>query len=89
MANIDVVDLGGKKVGSFELAEEIFCTSEVLEAVLWEAPGHACDEESQAGLRLGQEAVEAEGHWPRPCGLGALAAVAAWRHGARTAAALL
>jgi len=35
MANIDVVDLGGKKVGSLELADEIF--GQVNEALLWEA----------------------------------------------------
>ncbi|MGA7520990.1 MAG: 50S ribosomal protein L4 [Acidobacteriaceae bacterium] len=35
MANIDVVDLGGQKVGSLELADEIF--GQVNEALLWEA----------------------------------------------------
>ena len=35
MANIDVVDLGGKKVGSLELADEVF--GQVNEALLWEA----------------------------------------------------
>ncbi len=38
MANIDVVDLNGKKVGSFELAEEVF--GAVNEALLWEAVKH-------------------------------------------------
>ena len=38
MANIDVVDLNGKKVGSFELAEEVFGT--INEALLWEAVKH-------------------------------------------------
>src|SRR3954465_9090506 len=38
MANIDVVDLSGKKVGSFELAEEVF--GAVNEALLWEAVKH-------------------------------------------------
>src|SRR5690348_11256354 len=40
MANnkIDVHDLGGKKVGSFELAEEIF--GSVNEDLLWEAVKH-------------------------------------------------
>src|SRR5881394_4181890 len=38
MANIDVVDLNGKKVGSFELAEEVF--GQVNEALLWEAVKH-------------------------------------------------
>ncbi len=38
MANIDVLDLSGKKVGSFELAEEVF--GAVNEALLWEAVKH-------------------------------------------------
>jgi large subunit ribosomal protein L4 len=38
MANIDVIDLNGKKVGSFELAEEVF--GAVNEALLWEAVKH-------------------------------------------------
>ncbi|MGC2636137.1 MAG: 50S ribosomal protein L4 [Acidobacteriaceae bacterium] len=38
MANIDVVDLGGQKVGSLELADEIF--GQVNEALLWEAVKH-------------------------------------------------
>ena len=38
MANIDVLDLSGKKVGSFELAEEVF--GAINEALLWEAVKH-------------------------------------------------
>jgi large subunit ribosomal protein L4 len=38
MANIDIIDLNGKKVGSFELAEEVF--GAVNEALLWEAVKH-------------------------------------------------
>ncbi len=38
MANIDVIDLTGKKVGSFELADEIF--GQVNEDLLWEAVNH-------------------------------------------------
>src|SRR5947209_11701341 len=38
MASIDVVDLSGKKVGTFELAEEVF--GAVNEALLWEAVTH-------------------------------------------------
>jgi large subunit ribosomal protein L4 len=38
MANIDVLDLKGKKVGSFELADEIF--GAVNEDLLWEAVKH-------------------------------------------------
>src|SRR3954468_13276553 len=38
MANIDVLNLEGKKVGSFELAEEVF--GSINEALLWEAVKH-------------------------------------------------
>src|SRR5437868_13279961 len=38
MANIDILDLNGKKVGKFELAEEVF--GAVNEALLWEAVEH-------------------------------------------------
>jgi large subunit ribosomal protein L4 len=38
MAKIDVLDLTGKKVGSFELADEVFGT--VNEDLLWEAVQH-------------------------------------------------
>ncbi|MBI2682485.1 MAG: 50S ribosomal protein L4 [Acidobacteriales bacterium] len=38
MASIDVLDLSGKKVGSFELAEEVFGT--INEALLYEAVKH-------------------------------------------------
>src|SRR5256886_4839257 len=38
MATIDIHDLSGKKVGSFELAEEVF--GQVNEALLWEAVKH-------------------------------------------------
>src|SRR6202161_2676158 len=38
MATIDVVNLSGKKVGSFELAEEVF--GAVNEDLLWEAVKH-------------------------------------------------
>ena len=38
MAKIDVVDLAGKKVGSFELADEVFGT--INEDLLWEAVTH-------------------------------------------------
>src|ERR1700758_1264378 len=40
MANIDVLDLGGQKVGSLELADEVFAPSQVNEALLWEAVKH-------------------------------------------------
>jgi large subunit ribosomal protein L4 len=38
MASIDVVDLSGNKVGTFELAEEVF--GAVNESLLWEAVNH-------------------------------------------------
>ena len=38
MANIDVVNLSGKKVGSFELADEVF--GGINEDLLWEAVKH-------------------------------------------------
>src|SRR5204863_7697212 len=38
MAKIDIVDLAGKKVGSFELADEVFGT--INEDLLWEAVTH-------------------------------------------------
>ena len=53
------------------------------------APGHARHKEPQAGRRLRQEAVEAEGHGPGPRRLGAFAALASRRYGAWTAAAQL
>jgi large subunit ribosomal protein L4 len=53
MANIDVLDLGGKKVGSLELAEEIFAPGEVNEALLWEAVKHY-----RAALRQGTHATK-------------------------------
>jgi len=51
MANIDVVDLGGKKVGSLELADEVF--GQVNEALLWEAVKHY-----RAALRQGTHATK-------------------------------
>src|SRR5690349_10883998 len=38
MAKVDVLDLNGKKVGSFELADEVFGT--INEDLLWEAVTH-------------------------------------------------
>jgi len=51
MANIDVVDLGGQKVGSLELADEIF--GQINEALLWEAVKHY-----RAALRQGTAATK-------------------------------
>jgi large subunit ribosomal protein L4 len=40
MANVDVVNLNGKKVGSMELADAVFGADQVNEALLWEAVKH-------------------------------------------------
>jgi large subunit ribosomal protein L4 len=53
MANIDVFDLGGKKVGSLELAEEVFGSSQLNEGLLWEAVKHY-----RAALRQGTAATK-------------------------------
>jgi large subunit ribosomal protein L4 len=53
MANIDVLDLGGQKVGSIELADEIFAPSQVNDALLWEAVKHY-----RASLRQGTAATK-------------------------------
>lgn len=53
MANIDVFNLGGEKVGSLELADEIFAPSEVNKALLWEAVKHY-----RAALRQGTAATK-------------------------------
>src|SRR6201987_5083836 len=53
MANIDVFDLGGQKVGSLELADEVFAPSQVNEALLWEAVKHY-----RAALRQGTAATK-------------------------------
>src|SRR5580704_13031266 len=52
MANINVVNLGGTKVGEFELADEVF-GGEVNEALLWEAVKHY-----RAALRQGTHATK-------------------------------
>lgn len=53
MANIDVVDLTGKKVGTLELADEVFGPVAVNEALLWEAVKHY-----RAALRQGTAATK-------------------------------
>ena len=53
MANIDVVDLTGKKVGTLELADEVFGPAQVNEALLWEAVKHY-----RAALRQGTAATK-------------------------------
>ena len=97
MPSVDIVDLNNEKVGSLELADEVF-GAEVNEALLYEAvrhyqagdaARHAQDQDAPRSVRLRQEAVEAEGHRPRAHGFDPVAAVAARRHGARTATARL
>jgi large subunit ribosomal protein L4 len=51
MANIDVVDLSGKKVGTLALADEVF--SAVNEDLLWEAVKHY-----RASIRAGTHATK-------------------------------
>jgi large subunit ribosomal protein L4 len=53
MANIDVYDLGGQRVGSLELAEEVFGASQLNEGLLWEAVKHY-----RASLRQGTAATK-------------------------------
>ena len=53
MAQIDVVDLGGQKVGSLELADEIFAADQINEALLWEAVKHY-----RAAMRQGTAATK-------------------------------
>ena len=52
MANINVVSLAGKKVGEFELLDEIFFTG-INDALLWEAVKHY-----RAALRQGTAATK-------------------------------
>ena len=54
MATIDVVNLNGEKVGSLELAEEVF--GAVNEDLLWEAVKHY-----RAGLRAGTHSTKTRG----------------------------
>ncbi len=51
MASIDIVNLAGKKVGSFELADEVF--GGINEDLLWEAVKHY-----RAGQRAGTHATK-------------------------------
>jgi large subunit ribosomal protein L4 len=53
MAQVDVVNLNGERVGSVELADAIFAPSEVNESLLWEAVKHY-----RAALRQGTHATK-------------------------------
>ena len=52
MADINVMSLGGAKVGTFDLAEEVF-SAEINDALLWEAVKHY-----RAALRQGTAATK-------------------------------
>ena len=96
MATIDIHNLSGEKVGTFDLADEIF--GAVNEDLLWEAVKHYragqhrgthATKSPLAGFRFGQEAVEAEGHGTGAYRLDPFATVAAWRHGAWSGTAIV
>ena len=53
MANVDVVNLDGKKVGSIDLADAVFAPEQVNEALLWEAVKHY-----RASMRQGTHATK-------------------------------
>jgi large subunit ribosomal protein L4 len=53
MAQIDVVDLAGKKVGTLDLADEIFAADQINEALLWESVKHY-----RAAMRQGTAATK-------------------------------
>ena len=53
MAQVDVVDLAGKTVGSLELADEIFSADQINEGLLWEAVKHY-----RAAMRQGTAATK-------------------------------
>ena len=53
MANVDVLNLNGEKVGSMELADALFAPDQVNEALLWEAVKHY-----RASLRQGTAATK-------------------------------
>jgi large subunit ribosomal protein L4 len=53
MAQVDVINLNGEKVGTVELADEVFAASEVNEALLWEAVKHY-----RAAVRQGTHATK-------------------------------
>ena len=53
MANIDVHNLNGEKVGTFELADEVFAPETVNEALVWEAVKHY-----RAAMRQGTAATK-------------------------------
>ena len=55
MANVNVVNLGGKKVGEFELLDEVFA-GEINDGLLWESVKHY-----RAALRQGTASTKTRG----------------------------
>ncbi len=55
MAKINVVNLGGKKVGEFELLDEVF-SGEINDGLLWESVKHY-----RAALRQGTASTKTRG----------------------------
>ena len=53
MANVDVVNLNGDKVGTLDLDDAVFGPDQVNEALLWEAVKHY-----RASLRQGTHATK-------------------------------
>ncbi|HEV2137200.1 MAG TPA: 50S ribosomal protein L4 [Terracidiphilus sp.] len=53
MANVDVVNLNGEKLGELELSDAVFAPEQVNEALLWEAVKHY-----RASLRQGTHATK-------------------------------
>ena len=92
MATIDVLNLGGEKVGIVRPGRRSFRRSQRRPALgsgealprraACRNPRH---QDPRSGERRGQEALEAEGHGPRACRVDPFATVAARRHGPRTA----
>src|ERR1700739_5099068 len=98
MAKVDVLNLNGEKVGSLELADALFAPDQVNEALLWEAvehyraslrQGHAATKNRKLVAGSGKKLWKQKGTGRARVGSGALAAVAARRHGAWAPAAQL
>jgi len=96
MATIDVLNLAGQKVGSLELADEVF--GAVNEDLLWESVQHY-----RSALRAGTHATKnrklvsgsgkklwrQKGIGPRSCRQCSFPHLASWRHGSRATTAFL
>ena len=99
MPSVDVIDLNNKKVGTIDLADEVFgaagerrpCSMRAVRHSPGEsAPArHGENQDAARSGRVGQEIVEAEGHGPGAYGFRPQSSVAAWRHHAWSATARL